>query len=278
MAVVNLTEESTSRYAQAGDVRMHYNEAGTGEAVIMVHGGGPGASGWSNYVQNVGPLSERFHVLLVDLPGFGKSDPVVMHELRNRVNATALRDLLDALGIEKANVVGNSMGAASSATFAIMYPERINKLVLMGGASGAGRSLFQPLPLEGIKRLNEAFNDPTMDTFRRMIEVFVYDSSFMTDELLQQRLKATLDHPEHLEARKKSTGGMEDLTPLLHAITAKTLVIWGRDDRFASLDRVLHYLWHIPDAQLHLFSRCGHWVQYEKAEEFSRLVFDFLSH
>src|SRR5690606_28967041 len=80
-----LTEESTSKYVQAGDIKLHYNEAGTGPAVLMLHGGGPGASGWSNYFRNIGPFSQSYRTLLVDLPGYGKSDPVVMNEYRNRV-------------------------------------------------------------------------------------------------------------------------------------------------------------------------------------------------
>ena len=276
MATQTLTEETTSKYVQAGDIKLHYNEAGTGEPMIMIHGGGPGASGWSNYVKNIGPLSEQFRVMLVDMPGFNKSDPVTMKEPRNRVNARALKDMLDSLGIDKVNLVGNSMGGATSLTFAIMFPERIDKLVLMG-AAGGGMSITQPLPLEGIKLLNKVFDNPTAEGFKNMISVFIYDSSFMTDELVQQRLRATLDHPEHLEARRKSTGaGMEDLSQELHKVQAKTLIMWGRDDRFVPLDHSLKFLWGIPDARLHIFSKCGHWAQFEKADEFNTLVSSFL--
>jgi 2,6-dioxo-6-phenylhexa-3-enoate hydrolase len=169
------------------------------------------------------------------------------------------------------------MGGATSATFAIMFPERIDKLVLMG-AAGGGVSLTSPLPVEGIKILNQVFNEPTLDSFRQLINVFIYDSANFSDQLLQQRLKATLDHPEHLEARKKSKAGLEDLTPELSKVQAKTLVIWGRDDRFVPLDHALKFLWTIPDANLHIFSKCGHWAQYEKAEEFNRMVLEFLEH
>ena len=166
MVSAQLTEEATSRYVQAGDIRLHYNEAGAGPPVLMLHGGGPGASGWSNFVGNLGPFAEKYRTMLVDLPGYGKSDPTVMDQPRNRVNATALRDMLDALNIEKASLVGNSMGGATSATFAIMYPERIDKLALMGSAGG-GVSVTTPLPAEGIKVLNEVFDDPTLENFRR---------------------------------------------------------------------------------------------------------------
>ena len=136
MAVETLTEESTSRYVQAGDVRLHYNEAGTGHSVIAIHGGGPGATGWSNYRTNIGPLSEHFHTMLMDMPQYGKSDPVVIHEESVSFNAKAIKAALDSLGIEKVHLIGNSMGGATSMRFATMFPERLAKLVLMGPAGG----------------------------------------------------------------------------------------------------------------------------------------------
>ena len=272
-----LTEESTSKYVQAGDIRMHYNEAGTGDVVICIHGGGPGASGWSNFNTNIGALSEHFRVLLTDMPGYGKSDPVTMKEPRAVYHAKAYKAFVDALGIEKATFVGNSMGGATSLKFAVEYPDRVNRLILMG-AAGAGTSLFAPMPSEGIKVLNEVFRNPTRDTLSKLIKLFVYDSSFLTEELLEQRLKAILDHPEHIEARLNSTPEMVDLSGDLKKVQAKTLLVWGRDDRFTPLDHSLKFLWSLPDAQLHIFAKCGHWAQVEKAEEFNRLVIDFLTH
>ena len=272
-----LTEEGTSKYATVDGVKVHYNEAGSGAPVVMLHGGGPGASGWSNFGTNVGPLSERFRVILMDLPGFGKSDPVVVTGPRAAYNARIVSGLLKQLEIPKAHLIGNSLGGATSARTAIDFPDQVDKLVLMG-AAGGGVSYFVPQPPEGIKLLNEVFNNPTREGMERMIRVFVYDSSFLTPELLEQRFRATVENPAHLEARKKSTAGVEDLSADLAKIKAKTLLIWGRDDRFVPLDHGLSALWRIPDAQLHVYSKCGHWAQYEKSAEFNRLVTDFLSH
>lgn len=277
MVTTPMTEEATSKYVQAGDIRIHYNEAGTGEALICIHGGGPGATGWGGYNTNIEALSQHFRVLLVDMPGFGKSDPVTLKEPLIVHNARVFKNFIDALGIEKAHFVGNSMGGGTSAKFAIDYPDRIGKLVLMG-AAGAGKSLFAPSPMEGIKVLSEVSANPTKEGFRKLIELFVYDSSFLTDELIEQRLQGTLDHPEHAEARRNSTRVQADLSPDMAKITAKTLIIWGRDDRFVPLDHALKYLWGIPDSQLHVYSNCGHWAQYEKSEEFNRLLIDFFTH
>jgi pimeloyl-ACP methyl ester carboxylesterase len=272
-----LTEAGTSKYATVDGVKVHYNEAGSGAPVVMLHGGGPGASGWSNFGTNVGPLSERFRVILMDLPGFGKSDPVVVPGPRAAYNARIVSGLLKQLDLPKAHLIGNSLGGATSARTAIDFPDQVDKLVLMG-AAGGGVSYFVPQPPEGIKLLNDVFNNPTREGLERMIRVFVYDSSFMTPELLEQRYRATVDNPAHLEARKKSSVGVEDLSAELSRIKAKTLLIWGRDDRFVPLDHGLSALWRIPDAQLHVYSKCGHWAQYEKSDEFNRLVTDFLSH
>ena len=272
---VSLTEAETSNYVQAGNIRIHYNEAGTGPVIIMLHGGGPGASGWSNFQRNIGPLSELFRVLLIDLPGFGKSDSVVINEPLSQFNARVLRDLLDTLHIERTHLIGNSMGGSIALNFAIDYPDRTDRLVVMGSA-GAGQSLFVPLPTEGIKVLMQVYDNPTIEGMRQLIQLMVYDSSFLTEELLQQRLQAALN-PQHLEARKKSTIVQWDLGKDLGKVKAKTLIIWGRDDRVVPLDGSLRLLWGIPDPQLHIFGRCGHWAQFEHADEFNCLVNDFLN-
>ncbi|HLY66948.1 MAG TPA: alpha/beta hydrolase, partial [Chloroflexota bacterium] len=176
----------------------------------------------------------------------------------------------------KAHFVGNSMGGATSVCFAVNNPDRIGKLILMG-AAGGGVSIFQPNPPEGIKLLSQVYKSMTRETMRRLIEVFVYDSSFLTEELLEQRFQ-TASNPELTQAYLASTQGAPDLTAIAHKITAPTLIVYGRDDRVVPLDNMLRYLWTIPNARLHVFSQCGHWAQYEKAEEFNRLVEDFLTH
>ena len=104
-----VSEAATSRSIQAGGVRLHYNEVGSGEPVIMLHGAGPGASSWSNFQRNLGPIAERYRALLVDMPQYGKSEKVVIREGRLTYVARVLRELLDQLGIARAHFIGNSM-------------------------------------------------------------------------------------------------------------------------------------------------------------------------
>ena len=285
--MTTLTEESTSRYVsvRAGtlDLRIHYNEAGSGPCVVMLHGAGPGAGGWSNYSKNFAALvTAGFRVILMDSPGFNKSDPIVLAEPRNTVNANALTGLLNALKIEKASLIGNSMGGAASLTFAYTYPDRLEKMILMGPA-GLGPSLFSPLPKEGIKLLSHTYRNPSLENLKRMTDVFVFDQKTVTPDLLQGRYEAMMrDGGAHLrnfvDGLDKGLSTTPDLTPNVGSIRAKTLVVWGRDDRFLPLDHGLKLVWHLPEARLHIFSKCGHWAQWEHADEFNRLAIDFLKH
>src|SRR5258708_23580569 len=133
-AVADITFESTSRYAQVReDMRLHYHEAGVGngQTIVLLHGGGPGASSWSNFGRNIGVLAQHFHVLAVDQPGYGHSDKHTEHEQYNRYSATALLNLFDHLGIERTALVGNSLGGGTAVRFALDNPDRAGRLVLI---------------------------------------------------------------------------------------------------------------------------------------------------
>jgi 2-hydroxy-6-oxonona-2,4-dienedioate hydrolase len=282
-----LTEAGTSKFARINeggvDLQVHYNDAGNGEAVVMMHGSGPGASGWSNFHRNVDTLvDEGYRVILLDSPGWNKSDPIVCTSgSRADVNAKALKGLLDALDIPLAHVIGNSMGGVNALSFALNYPKRLGKIVIMGGG-GVGPSLFQPMPLEGIKLLFGVYKAPTMENLRKMLDVFVFDPSTITEELISGRFANMMAHRDHLENFVKSLEAnptqFPDMSSRLAEIGAPTLVTWGRDDRFVPLDNGLRMIWGLRDAQMHIFNRCGHWAQWEHADRFNRLVIDFLKH
>lgn len=284
--MVALTEADTSKYQHIKEgklnLKIHYNEAGSGETVIMLHGGGPGAGGWSNYSLNIGPFVDAgYRVILMDVPGFNKSDPIVLsHEDRAHVNSRAVKGLIDALNIKKVHLVGNSMGGATALNFALDFPDRLDKLVLMGPA-GCGASMMVPMPLEGIKQLVNLFKNPSLEALKRMIDVFVYDPSKITEDLLKTRFANMMQNDgEHMKNWVKSSSngaaGIADVSARFPEIKAKTLCTWGRDDRFVPLDHGLKLVFGIPDSRLHVFSKCGHWAQFEKADEFNRLVIDFL--
>lgn len=280
-----LTEASTSKYATINEpglknFKIHYNEAGEGEAVVMLHGGGPGASGWSNYYKNIGAFVDAgYRVILMDCPGFNKSDEIVPEEQRGLVNARAVKGLLDVLGIKKAHLVGNSMGGATTLNFAVEFPDRLDRMILMG-PGGMGQSIVQPNPQEGIKKMFKLYHAPTYENFIDMLEVFVFDPSAITEELRQGRwanIQGNLQHLKNfVESAQKVPLTAWDITSRLGVVKHKTLITWGRDDRFVPIDLGLRLINVLQDAQLHVFSKCGHWAQWEHADKFNPLVLAFL--
>ncbi|TNE38538.1 MAG: alpha/beta fold hydrolase [Sphingomonadales bacterium] len=282
---MTISESDSSRFVTVkegdADLRIHYNDLGNGaETVVMLHGSGPGASGWANFNRNIEPMVEAgYRVLLIDCPGWGKSDSIVNSGSRSDLNARTLKGVIDALNIDRIHILGNSMGGHSAVAFALTYPEAIGKLVLMGGGTG-GMSLFAPMPTEGLKLLNGLYRDPTLENLKRFNDVFVFDASVLTEELLQARLANMLNRKDHLENFLKSLElnprQFPDFGPRLPTITAETLIVWGRQDRVVPMDGGLRLVAGIPNSQLHIFNQCGHWAQWEHADRFNRLVADFL--
>ncbi len=283
--MTTFTEAGTSKFARIKegglDLQIHYNDMGSGEVVVMMHGSGPGASGWSNFHRNVDAfVNAGYRVLLVDSPGWNKSDPIVVSSgARSDVNAAAVKGLMDVLNIDRVHLIGNSMGGVNAVSFALNYPDRLDKMIIMGGG-GAGPSLFVPMPLEGIKLLFGLYVTPTMENLKKMLDVFVYDPSALTEDLIQGRFANMMAHKDHLENFVKSFQAnpkqFPDYSLRLSEIKAPTLVTWGRDDRFVPLDSGLKLIWGLQDAELHVFNKCGHWAQWEHADKFNRLVIDFL--
>jgi 4,5:9,10-diseco-3-hydroxy-5,9,17-trioxoandrosta-1(10),2-diene-4-oate hydrolase len=283
-----LTYESTSRFAQVRpDLKLHYHEAGVGNGptIVLLHGGGPGASSWSNFSRNIPVLAQQFHVLAVDQPGFGKSDKPTDHPQYFVHSSSALADLLDHLGItERVHLLGNSLGGGAAVRFALDYPDKAGRLVLMG-PGGLSLNVFSPDPTEGVKNLGKFAappEGPTKEKLEAFLRVMVYDQSLITPELLEDRFAAA-STPESVAATKamgRSFAGADYEKGMLwreaHQLRQRVLLIWGREDRVNPLDGALIALKQIPRAQLHVFGGCGHWAQLEKFDEFNRLAADFL--
>lgn len=271
-----LTEENTSRFVELPTGRVHYNEAGEGPALLLLHGSGPGATGWSNFGANIATLSERFTCYAVDMPGWGQSYSALPTE-RDHVQ-TAL-EFLDALDIERAAFVGNSLGGLTGIRFAIEHAERQSHLIAMGAAV-SGSKLFSAGdgPTEGLKVLRKAYENPGIESMRELVDVMVFDAGQQAEAVAQTRLAALMANPEHIanflatEHNPRDFPGEEAIA----GIASPTLLIHGRDDRVLHYEHSLKLLSLITDSRLVLFNRCGHWAQVERAEEFNRLVTDFV--
>ena len=254
------TEAATSRFLQvqeAGETqRVHFNDCGQGEeTVVLLHGSGPGATGWANFSRNIDPLVEAGYRVI-------------------------LKSVVDQLDIQKIHLLGNSMGGHSAVAFTLSWPERVGKLVLMGGGTG-GMSLFTPMPTEGIKRLNQLYREPTIENLKLMMKIFVFDTSDLTEALFEARLNNMLSRRDHLENFVRSLEAnpkqFPDFSPRLGEIKAQTLIVWGRNDRFVPMDAGLRLLSGIAGSELHIYRDCGHWAQWEHADAFNQLVLNFLA-
>ena len=267
-----------SKFVTVEGIRLHYQELGSGYPVICIHGAGPGASAESNFKLNTGAFAEKFRVILYDMPQYGRSAKIVLTEPRLKYNARILNGFLTELNIDKAHIVGNSMGGQVGMKIGIDYPDRLSRLVIIG--SGGVTPIFVPSPVEGVKMIARYYkgDGPSREKLRELLQTILYDGSFLTEETFEERYQASID-PETVElfAKRQQEIPRENLGPDLHKLKAKLLAVWGMDDRFGALDGGLQITRTVPDGQMHIFTRCGHWAQVEHAAEFNRLVVDFLS-
>lgn len=272
-------ETETARMIKVGDLDISYHDLGSGDrTVILLHGGGPGASGWSNYSRNAEAFAAKFRTIIVDLPGFGKSTKRAAKESVFEFMSDAVLGLMDKLEIASASFVGNSLGGGTSLKVCLRTPERVERLVLMGSAGSL--PIFSPVS-EGARRLHGYYRGegPTFEKLKGIVECLVADPSALPDELLRQRFEISLDPAVVADPPLKMLGrhpADELWRERLSALKQETLLVWGREDRTVTLDSAFAFLRTLPKAQLHVYPNCGHWAQWEKAEEFNVLVTEFL--
>ncbi len=284
MTIDNAAE--TGRVIRVGDREIFFSEAGAGPAVVLLHGGGPGASGLSNYSRNVEPLARRFRVIVSDLPGYGRSTKRIDQSDPFGDLAAAVGGLLDALDIGSAHLIGNSYGGAAALRLAMDRPEKVGKLILMGpGGVGTTRAL----PTKGLQSLLSYYggDGPSRAKLAEFVrEYLVYDAGAVTDEIIDGRYRASLDPEVVADPPLRRPSGPSALRTLwrmdftrdsrLSRVRNRTLVIWGAEDKVnrPSGGRMLAET--MPNCDLYLAAETGHWVQWERAELFNALASAFL--
>jgi 4,5:9,10-diseco-3-hydroxy-5,9,17-trioxoandrosta-1(10),2-diene-4-oate hydrolase len=265
--------------------KIHYQVSGSGPDMVMLHGGGPGATGASNYSKNVDALSKHFRCWVIDFPGWGQSSKNLNAfgaEGPFQNGARAVLAFMDALGLASAHLIGNSFGGSAALCLAMEHPERVNKLVLMG--PGGGVVAGAKGPTEGIKQLLTYYlgDGPSLEKLRTFVQNLVYDQKLITPALLQQRFDASND----LEIRGNpplvmvpgTAPGKEtfiSLDPRLAALPHSTLLVWGIQDQVNLLAGMEPFK-VIPNADYLLLTHCGHWAQWEHPERFNDAVLSFL--
>ncbi|TQS24974.1 alpha/beta fold hydrolase [Microbispora sp. KK1-11] len=283
--MTELTYESTLRELATDQGVLRYHEAGQGPPLLLLHGSGPGVTGWRNYRGNLATFAEHFRCLVLEFPGFGVSDPTDQHPMA-AANGAVIR-FLDGLGLQQVDVIGNSMGGIVGTQVALAHPDRVRRLVTIGGI---GRNIFSPSPGEGIKLLMEFTEEPTRERLVQWLHSMVYDPALVTEELIEERW-ALATEPETLAAARRMYGkaafaagqkaaAKSDAPPywaMLHELKARTLITWGRDDRVSPVDMALLPMRTIPDVEVHVFPNCGHWVMIEQKAAWESVVLAFLT-
>jgi 4,5:9,10-diseco-3-hydroxy-5,9,17-trioxoandrosta-1(10),2-diene-4-oate hydrolase len=273
-----VTDENSGRTVIVKGLRIHYNEVGTGDPIICIHGGGPGATSWSNFRGNLQDLALDHRVVLFDMPGWGRSEYNGSDEPWHDFMSDMLEAFMDALDLEAADFIGNSMGGQAIIKLAINRPERVKHLVMIG--SQPTRTItVQAEPLEGLSNIAKYYRDgATPEKMRTLVESLVHDSSWLTEDIITERYleSSTPEALRQFELRSKQP--RLDLYFDLEKITVRTLLIWGINDKGGALEVGLLMLRRLKDARMQIFQNCGHWAQVEKREEFDRLVLDFFKH
>lgn len=258
-----------------GDVATNYHDVGSGPVVLLLHGSGPGVSAWANWRGVIPGLSEDFRVLAPDVLGFGYTPGPSSGRYTLDLWAEHVLGFLDALGVGRLHVVGNSFGGALALKLATLRPDLVDRLVLMGSVGVA--SVLSP-------GLDQVWGfTPSRENMRAMLDLFAWDRARVTDDLADVRLAAAT-RPGVQEAfaamfpspRQSALDALVVDERQVGALQQPTLVLHGREDQVIPLSNSLRLLELVPRAQLHVFGQCGHWVQIEQQARFLRLVREFL--
>ncbi|MDV2477047.1 alpha/beta fold hydrolase [Rhodococcus zopfii] len=253
----------------------YYHDIGEGKPVVLLHGSGPGVSAWANWRHAIPELGKSARVLALDLVGFGATERPATVKYSLRTWTDHVWSFLDELGLDKVSVIGNSLGGRIAMQMAEDNQDRLERLVLMG-SPGVGMTVT-----EGLQALRNY--EPSPDAMRSLLkDYFAVDKSIITDDLVRIRYEASAApgaheayrlmffHPDH-EGSKLGISEEQ-----VRAITVPTLLVHGREDQVVPVDIAWRMLDLLPNGDLHVFSRCGHWTQIERADEFNRVVADFL--
>ena len=256
-----------------GGCEISVAEVGEGPAVVFLHGSGPGASGASNFRGNIAAFAEAgFRVLLPDLIGYGQSSKPTGIDYTLQLFTDTAYAALKACGVERAVLVGNSLGGGIAVQMALDHPEFVDRLVLMACGCVEERETYFAMP--GIAKMVGDFTSPEFSEAdqKRLVSNLVYDPSVITDELVRERYAVARTQPKDVLARMRTP----NLAPRLCELKAPILGFWGVQDEFCPVGGAQRFLDACPDARFMLFNHVGHWVQVERPDEFNRYTLAFL--
>lgn len=268
------------RFVTVNGIRTHYVAAGEGEPLLLLHGLGASLMAWAT---NIEPLSQRFSVYAIDIPGHGDSDkPDLDYLMPTAVNF--IRGFMEALDIERASFAGNSMGGMIALRIAVELPELVDRLVLVDTA-GLGRDLAWFIRAMSLPLVGEIIENPSPRNTRLLLKRIFHDPSLAPDSLIRE-IHRTRVLPGSKRAILRIIRGAIGLRGLhskwimtdeLEQLNSPILIVWGAQDRIIPVSHATNAAQIAPQVSLSIFEECGHWPQMEKGNEFNRVVLDFLT-
>lgn len=271
-----MSRPEIAKQIKTGDYMTNYHDEGEGFPVLLIHGSGPGVSAWANWRLVIPELSKSRRVIAPDMVGFGYTDRPEGLRLDFKTWIKQTVDLLDEMGLDKVDIVGNSFGGSLALSMAVEHPERVRKMVLMG-------AMGVDFPIT--KGLDEVWGyEPSVENMQNIIKMFVDNKAIATEELAKLRYEASIE-PGFQESfssmfpapRQQWVEFMARTDEEIKNIKHTTLIVHGREDEVIPVENSYRLLDLIDDAQLHIFGHCGHWTQIEKTPQFTKLVDNFLS-
>jgi 2-hydroxymuconate-semialdehyde hydrolase len=278
---VERSEVRESDVAIAGGRHLRVLEAGEPgmPALLFLHGSGPGVTARANWENVMAGLGDRFHCIAPDILGFGESshpDPQPQGFKANaEVRIDALLQMLETMGVSPVTLVGNSMGGMYSLRLCQLRPGLVEKMVLMGSGGMPGLA-----PTPQLVKLVTFFDDPSVEAMTALLTEFVHDLAAFGDRIedFAAGRMELVSRPE-IEAAHRAMfaeGEMLSFSPAeLARLDVPTLVVHGRQDVIVPLECSYYLAEHLPQADLYVMNKCGHWTQVEQAERFRTILRDF---
>jgi len=259
------------------ETNVHFRRHPTSsDAVLLLHGSGPGVSAFANWRLTIPELEQHMTVVAPDIVGFGYTERPTDISYNLETWTQHALGVLDAAGVERAHVIGNSFGGSLALSLATKHPQRVKRLVLMGAVG---------VPFEITEGLDAVWGyQPSVENMLAIMNYFAYNKSLLGEDLARLRYEASV-RPGVQEAfsamfpepRQAALDALCLPDEEIAGIAKPTLIVHGRDDQVipTTTSTRIHQL--IDDSQLHIYGRCGHWTQIERSDEFAALVCDFLT-
>ncbi|RBQ27470.1 alpha/beta fold hydrolase [Arcobacter sp. CECT 9188] len=261
---------------KTGSFNTNYHDLGKGDSIIFIHGSGPGVSAFANWRGTMPVIADNFRVIAPDMVGFGYTDRPDGIKYNMDIWIKQIIDLMDSLGIQKTNLVGNSFGGALAIALTIRYPKRFNKIVLMGSVG---------VYFDLTYGLDKAWGyTPSIENMKELLDIFAYDRSIVTDDLAKLRYEASIrsGFQESFSSmfpapRQEGVDMMTSCENDIKKINKEVLIIHGREDKVIPVQNSIKLNQLISKSQLHVFGECGHWTQIEHKDRFNNLLLNFFS-